>query len=485
MQDNYIIRQSNNRLICFYNSSENSIIYKTYENNRWSPVKELIANTLKKFTVTLSHNGTLYVFCQSIDGDIILCTSDKTLNNWSNKVILKNKSNKKHTVLFYPIIKSSGLCIIYNLPLDDEGPKLVLQNLDESGKWTTPYPIDNFSPFKGNMFEVQNISNEHLIIFYQSKRTENNIGYREVTSDKCSNFKPIHLTSYQIMDTSFVTTNDTIHALYIVKSMFSYQILYRKKLIDGFSNPIVIWEGQKIENCLLSIINNTIVASFKYRGQIFMSFSKNQGETFTRPDIYRNKLCINPKKCIYISEPPMNEKDFYVREIYVDSNNPWDIQILPEMYENFYPTDVKIQDTPKKTINPEVNSEETQVEMKNIYNMQLSIKKLEKLIIEKDEQILYMTNIINRYKSEKEDEDYEKTNIEKKYTREIQLLNNKISELIDINEDLNNKLNKLQSTHITENTETVNNIEATTTETDDRIITIQSNSPSVLIPYKR
>jgi hypothetical protein len=32
----------------------------------------------------------------------------------------------------------------------------------------------------------------------------------------------------------------------------------------------------------------------------------------------------------------MNEQTMYCRQIYVDKNRPWDAQIIPDVYENFY-----------------------------------------------------------------------------------------------------------------------------------------------------
>jgi|GEM_PF-2535503 len=528
MQDNYIVRQSNDRLTCFFSSNESSILYRTYENDKWSVIKELLTDTLDKFTVTVAQNGTIYIFCQNLDGDIVLCTCDENLGEWSSKIILKNHAEKNHTILFHPIMRPNGLCILYNAPSPDGNFQLVSQNLDDSGSWTSPAPIDDIAKSKGTIFEVQHVTSEHLLVFYQSSRSENNIGYREVTSNKWSDFKPIHLTSYQILDTSFMTTNGSIHALYVVKSMFAHQILYRQKTAEGFSAPLVIWEGQKMENCLLFIANNVIYATFRYRSQMFISHSKNNGKSFSRPETYKNKLSSGQKKAIYISELPMSENEFFARELYVDDSKPWDIQILPKIYEQFYPKKLLVKKPPVQraaSVTPSSNAASA-----NNINApdNLELKKLQQEIKNKEEQIAYMATIITNYKSQKEDMDLNKTSIETKYSEDIQKLKSKIKEL-EASDNDSTQLNELQDSNKTlefqlrelrlinsnltlqlqkseELTKTLEDklkqqeadIEATLTasnapistdvdtdNTDDRIITIQSSSPSVLIPYKR
>lgn len=441
MQNNYIIRQSNDRLINFFSFKENSIFYKTYENDKWSEATVVLPNTLDNFTVTLSQDGTIYIFCQNLFGDIVLCTCNKNLSNWSNKILLKNQSNKIHTILFYPIIKSNGLCIIYNVPSDNGSSQLISQNVNSAGEWSKPKFIDNLLGLNSNMFQVQNISSEHLIVFYQSKRNENNIGYREIALSRFSDFKPIHLTSYQIVDTSFITTNNAIHALYAVKSMFSYQILYRKKTGDSFDKPVIIWEGQKVDNCLLSIVNSIIYATFKYRGQLFICSSTNQGTTFSKPEIYRNKISTNLKKCIYISENFMDEKKFFVKELYVDKNDTSNIQMLPQLYEMFYKNiDTK---SPIENVELNVGKEATVLDTNSTKNVDI-IKKLKKDIIDKEEQIVYMTEIINKYKLEKEELEFNRINIEEKHSKDLDTLNNKILQLEKFNKSLNDKVSNLE-----------------------------------------
>lgn len=330
--DNYILRLKN-KLACFYYGYETKEIFcKTFENNMWGKPTSIVKSCNSDFTVNIS--DCVYVFCNVIDKGVFKY-STKDFNDWSYDKLSNTNEEYFNAYIF-------GKGMIYN-----RNNIIFLKNnsIEEV--------LDTFVPINNTFFESQFISDEHVLIFYQSKESESvklkrsniffkeevqesyrNIGYMEVSVDDKSKFKPIHTTQYQIVDVSFITTYNVIHALYIVKSLFSYQLVYKCKVNQEFDTPIVVWEGQKIENCLISIVNNIIYVFFQYRNQIFVS--KKRGLTFTKPEIYKYKICNKPKKAIYITEDKMDENEIFLRNVYVDTYSPWDIQIIPDLYETFY-----------------------------------------------------------------------------------------------------------------------------------------------------
>ncbi len=325
-----------NKLLCFYYSKEREIICRTYENNKWGRGIRVLSNTRPNFTVTIGKESMIYLFCQENIGDIVLCTGKD--DEWKSKVILKNQSNKIYPIQLYPIITDDGICLTYNVPVPDDNKSnyIVFQKLDANGQWSQASRIDKFVSMQDDLYKVQSISNEHMILFYQTRTPENNLGYREINPYMQGDYNIFHSTAYNIIDSSFLTTNNTIHVLYIVKSMFSTQLLYRKKESKQFSNPITIWEGQKINNCLIFFANDKLYATYTHNGQLFYCISENKGISFSRPARYKNKFCLNPVKSTYISETPQSENTFYCRQLYVDNLNLCDIQLLPDLYEDFY-----------------------------------------------------------------------------------------------------------------------------------------------------
>lgn len=392
--DNYIVRLKN-KLVCIY--YDDTLVYRIYENNMWGRPKIVLNNVFGKFTAALSQ-GSINIYCYNRNGQAIRHTS-QDLENWDSHMLQDIPEN---AAVVYPIKDSLIYC---------KDNTIFLHNR-EVGKCTRPAVL-----------QLQNITDKHAVLFYQSINTESpakNIGYTEVSEDNFSSFKSIHTTNYQILDTSFITTTMGIHALYIVKSLFSYQLVYKCKTKQEFDPPIVIFEGQKMESCLLSIINGEVYAFFRYKGQVFSS--KKSGETFTKPQVYKYKICKEPTKAIYLSEDAMLSEEFFVNNVYVDSYNPWDIQILPEMYTGFYSFSFDDESKEKEQpIEPEKKVKAAEV----VEDMQQPENDLQ-------DQINYMTTVIEKYKSQKEENEQNLEAMrrqEEKYFEKIKNLTNRITVL--------------------------------------------------------
>lgn len=395
MQNNYIIYTKDNKLVCFYYTEDFKIYCKTYENNKWSKGSTVISGVREYYTINMSENGELYLFCQNTKGHIMLCRNNGL--EWSQSTILENKVQKIQNILFNSIITNNGLSIVYNVPIIDEKAHfLTAQSLNNNGKWLESTRIDKISALPNTIFQTQTIKSNHIIVFYQKRTPETNLGYREITPNKIGAFNVFHTTNYQIIDHSFLTTNKAIHFLYIVKGMFSNQIFYRKKESNVFDNPIVLSEGQKLGNCCLSIIHNKIYASWTYGSQLYQCTSDDYGNSFTRPTKYKRKFCLNPQKAVYLSYKGMTEDNFVIRELYVDSTNPSDIQLIPDLYEEFYPSYNKVEKKVVETIEPEVSTEFDE-EIEKLKN-QIFINKAQ--LEQKDKQIMQLTTLLQKKNEE-------------------------------------------------------------------------------------
>ncbi len=338
MRDCAVVRMpQQDGLWCFYNTGEGRIVYKTFGKGKWGQEQPLLSGVRSPFTVSMDKQGKVYLFCQDIDGHMLLCSN--TNNSWESKVVLENvHPHHTYTVCLHPMIADEGISLIYNMPNPEERSQyLVHQSLQENGRWSIASRIDRFVPQREQLYTLQHVTREHALLFYQTQTPENNVGYREMTPRVLGNFNGIHSTAYPIGDTSFLTTRDAVHSLIVVKSIFGSQLIYKKKETDAFSSPNVLWEAQNISHVLLFIVQNRLYATFMSNKQLFMCVSKDKGATFSRPIRYQNKFCLNPVKAAYLSYEPQHESQFYCHEVYVDANSLWDVQLLPDMYEDFYP----------------------------------------------------------------------------------------------------------------------------------------------------
>lgn len=391
---NYIVRTKANRLMNFYYTKQQEINYKVYENNKWTREKNFVTNVKDAYTITMSDTGALYLFCQSAEGDIYLCQSEDG-EQWSKRVILQNRQGKIGRVLFNGIIEKDGMTLIYNVPSEQEDTDyLMMQKVNERGEWAEAVTIDRIVPLANTLYQVQPIIKGHHLIYYQTKTPELKLGYREFTKTELGKLNVFLSTGYQIAGTSFLTTKASVHVLYIVRSLFGSQIIYRKKDSHNFSNPYVIWEGQRLTNCMLTIIKNKLYAAWSYNDELYYSVSDNFGNSFSRPikHITYEELV----KANYISWESMEESKFIMHEIYVHKSNPSGIGFLPEEYEGFYPIhkgEQEILEPPAKSyeksggeaawpesdITPELDRFETNEEIENLkYKLMIFEREIDK-----------------------------------------------------------------------------------------------------------
>jgi hypothetical protein len=356
----YILRRGDGGLWCFYWENRR-VLLRAYEGNKWQKPLAAAEDAQNHFTVALDAAGAVYLLAQGANGDILLCTDQG--GPWHSRVILQNRSPKIHQMHMQPILTPEGLCLLYNVPgpepdapdrlpgrgvlnpgvrvwndppRGEKSEYLLLQTL-AGGQWSAPTRLDKCAPTAGFIFDLQMTGPNHGLLFYQTRTPETNLGYREITPHRQGHFQIFHTAGSVPADHSFLTVSDGVHALYVIRSVFSCQLLYRKKDSDQFSSPLLLWEAQRIESCLLFFVRDTLHAVFCSNGALYECLSDNRGETFGRPARYRNKCCYSPVKARYVSALPQTENQFFCRHLYVDGEAPWDIQLLPDLYEDFLP----------------------------------------------------------------------------------------------------------------------------------------------------
>lgn len=363
----YIVRYEN-KILCFYHDGKNIML----KHNNTASV--IFNDARRDYSINIS-SGQLNLFCQNNFGNIFLCTYKN--NNWQRKIILQNQFN--YPLRIYPLIDKNNFSLLYNMPANKNNFYLVINKLQEN-RWQPSIKIDELYGLQN--FCVQRISDNHLLVFYMTKTDAINLGYREITSTRQSDFHLIHSTYYKITDTAFLTTNDSIHILYTVKNMFTKQIVYCKKQAH-LSKPMVLFENPNITNNLLFIVKNELYALWTINEKIYIAVSKDNGFTFHNP-IVSSEFFANIQKAVYLSDELMHEENFFYREIYVDKNNPWQIKL--DIQKNFAQTNNLPK--PPKTSNEIINKLKNQLEMK------------ERQLAEKNNQILNLTNLLKNKNDE-------------------------------------------------------------------------------------
>ena len=337
MKNQYIVQIADNKLIAIYHDDTSGIAMRAFDNGRWGKPASIAPDMQPNFTLSADSRGILYMLCQD-SSNILLYRF--TQGEWKSRMMLEGSGSKQIPLHAYPIVFGKSMSLIYSSPSGNitgssESP-LMLRRIDEHGTWHAPLIIDKYTPSNGS-FSVQAITPSHYLLFYAKKSNETSVGYVEISPERITAFNTIYSTNQRIADTSFLATNNSIHALLIIKGMFSTQVIYRKKSNANFSAPITLAEAPQISNCLLMFVSGKLHAYFTIGSHLVSANSSDFGETFSSVSRCTTKFCAEPIKSSYLSQMPMREDDYFVRQLFVDRHNTTDIQLLPDIYEDFYP----------------------------------------------------------------------------------------------------------------------------------------------------
>ena len=172
--------------------------------------------------------------------------------------------------------------------------------------------------------------------------------------------------------------------------------------------------------CMMCIVKKRLYAFWTAGGRLYFCFSDDGGNSFSRASKYTRKFCLNPKRACYLSFDRMSEGEFLCRNIYTDSANICDIQIMPDLYGDFYKntfTDdnknnddsVKVQES-FQNIRQEIPRNSVQNSTEYNYNMGMEMSELEKLqnqisadrnrMAQKDMQIEQLTAVLRKKNEE-------------------------------------------------------------------------------------
>ena len=355
MENQYIVKVNAEKFLCFY-FKNNTIFVKEIIGGKISSEKVIANNVRGNYTVTLCKNRMVYLFCQSLSGDII---HFKIKNDtWNKNIILKNNGKNSKNILFYCIENGSQMSLIYNIPMA-EAPNspnsfdIMKQTFDGKENWSAPEKIDSILSTSDFIFQIYIISPGHGVVFYQKNmgNSENNIGYREFNIDGIGKYTSVYATKYRITATSFLPAENGIHFIFAVKNIFSTRIIYRKKGMSGINDYIILSETNQVESCEISIIKDSVYAFWKTPMGMFYCISKDNGNTFSKAYKYSKKITGPLKKASYLSFEEMSENKFYVNSLYTNQNDIWDIKILPDIYDNFI-TETNSKNSEKNALPP-------------------------------------------------------------------------------------------------------------------------------------
>ena len=435
MQNNYILANKNNEIMSFYYGKERAIYCEKIKEDNYSMPIKIIENVLDCFSVNITPNKEIYIFCQDYEGEIILCKVED--NKIVKKSLFVNKDKSLKNTLFYPIFFKNNISLIYNTKGENENNFLTIKTFINGEKWTNSENIDTFYVLQNNIFDIQKIDENHIIVAYQKKSNDIQIGYKEIKDFNISNFITIHKTAYQMIDYSFIVFRQEIHYLYIIKTLFSSQVIYRRKGANGLESPVIIFDGQRVKDCIINIIDNNLYCSFISNNTLFYCKSEDFGRTFSNVIRYEKPIARDVIKAKFLSFNNIDRCS--INHIYVDSKNHLNIYMLAELLPSVF--------------------------NKNIY------KKEETYYMENNKQNKFITSLNNQFveskkndiieRDNKNNEQYIQKNNNYQKTQYLQndfMSNFNLEEFSQFNKINDNKENTLNTQNNKENNANINDL---------------------------
>ncbi|MFV0519303.1 MAG: hypothetical protein ACK5LY_03410 [Lachnospirales bacterium] len=381
MYSSYILKNDEG-LTSYY--TQNNILYKRiYQKNRWSNSQVIQTGVKPFFSLnTLDKDNVVMIFTHSIKNQIYF-TYCKNNDDYVSKPILESY-NLSNNPYFFCMYEKDIFTVIYAYKTDKNKYNIAKMQLEE-GVWTDSEVIDTSYSINGLPFMTQKIADNHYVIFYETYQNSLNMCYREFSTNQISQPVVYHSTFYNLIDKSFLVSNSGIYTALIVKSMFSYQLLFRHKTKYGYKNVKVIAEGQKIHNVSIFCYDGHIYVTYTSGDEIYYVYGEEGEEIdFCRPQKLSTRLprsCNAKKACVVCKERKHNQ-------IIVTENTPFQPIIVTDINPFF-------QDHPFRAV--EYKKEETEVKEKNGVIEESTAIKQE--ILESREKV-NLINQINKLKTE-------------------------------------------------------------------------------------
>ena len=236
-----------------------------------------------------------YLLYSTTDGRLQLAASADLLQWEQRPLWQEGQSRWQPTASFFLLPQKDAVHIIYPQLQAQNGSASLLYTYFQKGQWHTPYQIDHFLPWNGTPFLGRRLGENHAILYYRSHR--NIISARELllAPFTIGSLSPLIQTGDTCVDFSILEDEDRLHLLYIVRSLFRTQVIYRYKQTAAISRPQVIWDGVNCDTCWLYREQNHLILFWTVNGQPMRCVCDN-GVSFGPIERYTAPFPMQPMK---------------------------------------------------------------------------------------------------------------------------------------------------------------------------------------------
>lgn len=394
----------------------------------------------------------VYVFYENLNNDIILSVYNK--DKWIKKQILKNTQNDALNIYFKCVLNEENIHVFYNIY--NKNSKITTffhQVINKEIKMSQPKVIDRIKNSYNIPFVIHVGEDYTILIMYENISDAYAIGYKILKNSVWSKFYIIEKNKYPYTDYSLIGNEDHIESVYIRNNKKNKSIVYSNGKYPSFYHN-ELFKNIDAESCLIFKIKNNSWINWLDKGNIYSSFSVDQGKHFSTPPHYEPVILDDIVKADYLS-------NFYLDKEYISLDNVYiDIKRNPNyiMISNIYPY---IMNSDKKL--PNKNYEKYWNYIKDYLNRAYEkVLNLEKTLKEKNRFITEINYSLANKKAEARRAQNNFNDISKKY-----------SECEKEKENIMENVNSLQETIISKD-KRINELETINVEKENQIIALNN-----------
>ncbi len=328
----YVIKQSDYTTWNLTYDKNRGILYRILKDNKESNYKVLEKESSGNFSVLLLPNDDIYFLYEDLKGNIKLRILNE--DKWSEDIVLLKKTTEIYDISFKAILNKNQIYLFYNvLNRETKIRTLFNQVVNENFNLESPIIIAKSSDEKNCSFNIVIDGNNKLLIMYQKSQKSYKLGYKILNAEFniWSDFNIIDESSEPFMDYSFLSINDVIHSLYIKKEKNRSVLIYSQ---DGYTKERYnrLFEATDLKSCSFFAIEGHLYCSWINNNEIYNSFTKDKGKTFSAPSSIELLSSLNVIKSIYESNLTRTIRDLIINEMYVMDDDEVEILIIPNEY---------------------------------------------------------------------------------------------------------------------------------------------------------
>lgn len=317
----FLIKNKDGILLKFSYDSNQGIYYEMFIKEKWSQKRNVYKESFENFYVLIDLNYKIYVFCQDICGDIILCTLEGI--EWKYETLLYMKYNIITPIEIKAFFSYQDIHLIYKVISKNTNLELLVHQVAKEGrKFGGPNIISKLDYYSSFTYHASSNCRYNTILLNTMSEDRYKLISKnyDINEERWGKEEVIYTSLLPYIDFTIFVEENRSHYLFIIQENKFKKVIYRCKEIELQKN-IILFEQEEIDSCLIVLLSGVLWAMWISKYKLYGCFSIDNGKNFNEPRVYRYFSGKLPKKGLY-QECLMGKENKYIsNDIYIINSN--------------------------------------------------------------------------------------------------------------------------------------------------------------------